>query len=202
MVKKAKNETVKWILLPIVITLFIISIVFTARSFLLDNNLTNKDDPWCDNMNWIWSGELKDNESREQNIKNFLLWSKSGDMCQTSYSENKWNSWWSQWIIQKNKWFSTDEILKYEIIKVWHDEFSIIPEKVYLKSNKSYKLIITPSKDWGWCMDTLTIPKIDENIYKIKKNIPITITIDHAKPWTYKIVCWSMWMYQWRIIIE
>ncbi|EKD24687.1 MAG: hypothetical protein ACD_80C00170G0001 [uncultured bacterium (gcode 4)] len=90
----------------------------------------------------------------------------------------------------------------YETVNVWHTAFALNPETVTLSAGKSYKLIITPTENGGWCMGTMTIPGIDENVYPIKAGQPITITIDNAQAGNYEVICWAMGMYQWSIIIQ
>lgn len=92
--------------------------------------------------------------------------------------------------------------IAYETVNVWHDEFNLIPSTVNLSAGKSYKLIITPSADWWGCMNTMTIPGIDNNVYPIKKDQPITIIINNAQAGKYDVVCWSMGMYQGKIIVQ
>lgn len=92
--------------------------------------------------------------------------------------------------------------IAYETVNVWHNEYALVPETVTLTAGKSYKLIITPSADWGGCMSTLTIPGIDNNVYPIIKGQPITIVINNAQAGTYDVVCWAMGMYQWSLTIQ
>jgi len=126
---------------------------------------------------------------------------------------NGWWCWWAGWWCGWNSIKKTtspipseNNVIKpnitYETLNIWHDEYNMIPEIITLSAWKSYKLIITPSADGWWCMNNMTIPGIDENIYDIKKNIPITIIINNAKAWNYNVVCGNMWMYQWQIIIK
>ncbi len=95
-----------------------------------------------------------------------------------------------------------DTTATYETINVGHTAFALNPETVTLSAGKSYKLIITPTEDGGWCMGTMTIPGIDENVYPIKAGQPIIITINNAQAGNYEVICWAMGMYQWSIIIQ
>ena len=83
-----------------------------------------------------------------------------------------------------------------------HNWWSLNQKTIILEQNKNYKLNIIPEKDWYWCMINLTIPGIDNNVYLVKKWVPITINILNVKKWKYNIVCWTMWMKQWEIIIQ
>ena len=90
----------------------------------------------------------------------------------------------------------------YETMNVWHDAYSLIPETVNLTTGKSYKLIITPSADGAWCLNTMTFPWLDSNIYPVKNGTPVTVVINNAKAGTYEVVCWAMGMHQWTIVIQ
>ena len=95
-----------------------------------------------------------------------------------------------------------DTTSTYETINVWHDAYSLIPETVNLTAGKNYKLIITPSADGAWCLNTMTFPWLDSNIYPVKNGTPITVVINNAKAGTYQVVCWAMWMHQGTIVIQ
>ena len=97
---------------------------------------------------------------------------------------------------------TTDPNITYEIMNVWHDAYSLIPETVNLTAGKNYKLIITPSADGAWCLNTMTFPWLDSNIYPVKNGTPVTLVINNAKAGTYQVVCWAMGMHQWTIIIQ
>lgn len=89
-----------------------------------------------------------------------------------------------------------------EEIRVWHDWWSTDPMDIVLESWKNYKLIITPTSNWKGCMSTQVIPKLRSKVSYVKSGVPITYDINNALPWTYEIVCASMWMVQGRIIIK
>lgn len=95
-----------------------------------------------------------------------------------------------------------DSTVSYETVNVGHTAFALNPETVTLKAGKSYKLVITPTEDGWGCMNSMTIPGIDNKVYPIKKGEPITIIINNAKTWTYKVVCGAMGMYQWQIVVK
>jgi hypothetical protein len=85
---------------------------------------------------------------------------------------------------------------------VWHSAYALEPETVTLVAGKSYKVIITPSADGGGCMNNMTIPGLDSNVYPVKKWVPVTIVINNAKAGTYEVVCGNMWMHQGNIVIQ
>ena len=90
----------------------------------------------------------------------------------------------------------------YETMNIWHDAYSLVPATVNLVAGKSYKLIITPSANGGGCMNTMTIPGLDDNVYPVKKDTPVTITIDNAKAGNYEVICGAMGMHQGNIVIQ
>ena len=90
----------------------------------------------------------------------------------------------------------------YETINVWHDATSLIPSTLNLVAGKSYKLIITPSANGAWCMNTMTIPGLDSNVYPVKNGVPVTITINNAKAGNYEVICGAMGMHQGNIVIQ
>ena len=97
---------------------------------------------------------------------------------------------------------TTNPNITYETINVWHDAYSLIPETVNLTAGKNYKFIITPSADGAWCLNTMTFPWLDSNVYSVKNGVPVTVVINNAKVGTYQVVCWAMWMHQWTIVIQ
>ena len=90
----------------------------------------------------------------------------------------------------------------YERIEVGHDGLNIIPEVITLIAGKNYELVITPSDNGKWCMVSLTIPGLDRTINRIIKGQPITYKFTNIQKGTYTIVCWTMGMYQWKIIVQ
>lgn len=101
---------------------------------------------------------------------------------------------------------NTDKIdlenVSFEQKTVFHNGWSLAEKEIYLEAGKNYKLNIIPTKDGSWCMSTLTIPGIDKTIHKVLAGKSIGIPIVNAKPGTYNIVCSTMWMKQWEIIIQ
>jgi hypothetical protein len=84
----------------------------------------------------------------------------------------------------------------------WHNWWSTEPGTIQLDSWKNYRLTFTPSKNWYGCMATLTIPRLSRDIHYVRKWVPITYDIINAKKGIYNIVCSSMWMQQWTIIVN
>lgn len=90
----------------------------------------------------------------------------------------------------------------YETIQVGFNGTSLVPEITNLTAGKNYKFIVTPTSDGIWAMTTMTIPGLDDNVYNIKKGVPITITINNAQAGNYNSVCEQYKMYQWKIFIQ
>lgn len=148
---------------------------------------------------WIWSSYVKD---KKFNLLNKIIWVfivffaisiLSGASNLINYSPESKES------KEELKNVDTSNL---EIINVWHNWYNLEPEILNLEYWKNYKLTITPSRDWIWCMVTMLIPKINRNVNTIKKWIPIEYNLINLKKWSYKIVCGTMWMYQWEIVIK
>jgi hypothetical protein len=90
----------------------------------------------------------------------------------------------------------------YERIEVGHDGLNIVPEIITLIAGKNYELIITPSENGKWCMVNLLIPGLDGKINRIIKWQPIIYKFINIQKGSYSIVCWTMWMYQGKIIVQ
>lgn len=92
--------------------------------------------------------------------------------------------------------------VEFEVVEIWHNWYQTEPSFTKLKKGWNYKIVITPSSNWIGCMSTQIIPKISNKVSYIKKWVPIEYELLNAKAWTYNIVCASMWMSQWQIIVE
>lgn len=98
-------------------------------------------------------------------------------------------------------WGGTTE--NYEQVALWHNWWNTVPETTRLPAWKNYKFVITPEKNWVWCMSTIKwkgTTTADSHIIQQWK--PIEMLIDNAQPWEYEFVCNGMWMRQWSIVIE
>lgn len=114
---------------------------------------------------------------------------------------NWWRLLWWLSILNNNQNIS-DQNITYESINVSHNWRNTIPEKIELKAGWNYEIIITPEVNWIWCMSTQVIPKLSRDVNRIIKWQKIIYKIINAKKWEYPIVCWTMWMYQWQIIVQ
>lgn len=86
--------------------------------------------------------------------------------------------------------------------KVVHNGWSLEESPLVLEAWKNYQLIITPTSNGMGCMSTLTIPWLDNRVHRVLQDYPIITYIKDAKPGKYNVVCSSMGMPQWEIIIE
>lgn len=148
---------------------------------------------------WLWSSYIKD---KKFNAFNKVIW-----VLIVFFATSILFSAWNLMSFSDNKSDSTSEIVNndsstIEEISVKHNGYSLEPETVKLKYWTNYKLTITPDNNWIWCMSTLVIPKINNEVHPIKKWIPISYTLNNLEKWTYRVVCWSMWMSQWEIVVE
>ncbi len=94
------------------------------------------------------------------------------------------------------------ENISFEQKTVLHNGWSLAEKEILLDAGKNYKLNIIPTKDGSGCMSTLTIPGIDKTIHQVLAGKTIGIPIINAKPGKYNIVCSTMGMKQWEIIIQ
>lgn len=74
------------------------------------------------------------------------------------------------------------------------------PYSLKLPSGKKYIINVIPKNDGLWCRYSVILPGKWEHY--IKKDQPFSFEIDGSKPKTIKLVCWSMWMWQWEIVIN
>lgn len=91
---------------------------------------------------------------------------------------------------------------EFEIKDIVHNGWNIEWYEINLEEWKNYKIIIVPQRNGYWCMQSLTIPKLSNKVHKVKKWMPIIYEIPNAQKWEYKIVCSTMWMTQWAIIVN
>jgi hypothetical protein len=92
--------------------------------------------------------------------------------------------------------------VEFETVYYSHNWWNINGNEINLDAWKNYKIIITPERNGMWCMWTLTIPTISNKVHKVQTWVPIIYDLIDVKPWVHRIVCSSMWMVQWAIIIK
>lgn len=91
---------------------------------------------------------------------------------------------------------------EYKRINVWHNGLSMVPEIVTLSAGGNYEFIVTPSENGKWCMSTQTIPGLDRSVNRIIKGQHIIYKFNNIQAGTYNVICWTMWMYQWQIVVQ
>lgn len=152
---------------------------------------------------WLWSSYIKDLGSAKGNkfkLLHTIIWTLIvffGIFMITN--GRRMFGWLSTF---SNNVQSSNFTGQYERIEIWHDGLNLVPEIITLTAGKNYELIITPSNNGRWCMVNLTIPGLDRSINGIIKNQPIVYKFNNIKSWKYNVVCWTMWMYQWQIIVK
>ncbi len=105
--------------------------------------------------------------------------------------------------ISSYSWSLVDDNNQVEVVDVGYNGWSMEPEEIFLEKWRDYKIIVTPTSNWKWCMVSQLIPKLSSKVSDIKKGVPITYDISSdTKAWTYDVVCWTMGMLQWKIIIK
>lgn len=95
-----------------------------------------------------------------------------------------------------------ETLIEKKVIPVEHNGTQLVPQKVILSGANNYEVNILPTQDGFWCLFDMTIPWLDENVYKIKKWKNIQIFVNGQKKWTYKVVCTSMGMLHWSIEVK
>jgi hypothetical protein len=91
---------------------------------------------------------------------------------------------------------------EYQRIEVWFDGLALVPEITTLNVGGNYELIITPTDNGKWCMVTQTIPGLDNKVHTIVKWQPIIYKFTNIQKGSYDVVCGTMGMYQWKIIVQ
>lgn len=121
-----------------------------------------------------------------------------------SYKLVNFSAFWNETSVSQNLTEATSKNnnAELEIVKVSHNWFATVPSEINLKAGGNYKVIITPTSNWLGCMTTQVIPKLSNKVSYVKKWSDIIYEIYDAKPGTYDIVCGTMWMEQWKIIIK
>jgi len=99
--------------------------------------------------------------------------------------------------------WSNQASANYEEVALWHDGWNTVPKVTTLPAGKDYKFVITPDKNWVWCMSTVKrewTTTADAQLVIAGK--PIEMIINDAQPWEYKFVCNGMWMEQGSVVIQ
>ena len=91
---------------------------------------------------------------------------------------------------------------EYERIEAGFDGLALVPGTITLKAGWNYEVVVTPTDNGKWCMVTQTIPGLDSTVHTIVKGKPIIYKFANIKKWTYNVICWTMWMFQWKIIVQ
>lgn len=153
---------------------------------------------------WLWSSYFNDRNYTYLNkfiaaiIIFFWVFSLSNSYKLINYSFI--SLWWENKSITDITWEKNNA--KLEEVRVSHNGYQTVPSILNLKAGWNYKIIITPTSNWLGCMSTQAIPKLSNKVSYVKKWEDIIYEIYDVKPWTYDIVCASMWMNQWQIIVK
>lgn len=91
---------------------------------------------------------------------------------------------------------------EYQRVEIWFDGLALVPGTVELQAGGNYELVVTPTENGKWCMVTQTIPGLDNKVYTIIKGQPIVYKFTNIKKGSYNVVCWTMGMYQGKIIVK
>ena len=89
-----------------------------------------------------------------------------------------------------------------EVISVSHNGRSLVPNQILLEEGKDYDIQVTPTSNGIGCMFAATVPTLWSDVWNIKAGEPFTIKVDDAKVWTYPVICTSMGMKQWDLVVQ
>lgn len=81
-----------------------------------------------------------------------------------------------------------------------HDGYGLSPRTLILQSGKNYQILVTPESAGFGCKYSVILPGGREQY--IKKWEPFTIEVDGSQSKTIRLVCGSMGMSQWEIVIQ
>lgn len=87
-----------------------------------------------------------------------------------------------------------------EVVSVAHDGMQFVPSTIKLAKWKNYSIEVTPSSDGRGCMTEVVIP--GKGPHTIKQGEKFVIDVDGSGAKTIPLVCASMGMKQWEIIVE
>lgn len=155
----------------------------------------------------LWSSYIKDHKF---GMVNKIIWALIVFFGIFSIS-NGWTLLWfngsldneeNNYNYTQEKQIKIETKKEYETIRVWHNWWSLEPESVQLDVGKNYELIILPTSNGVGCMSTMIIPKISRKVNRIIEWQEIIYKIDGLKKWTYPVVCGSMGMYQWELVVN
>ncbi len=117
-----------------------------------------------------------------------------------SYKLINFDSIFNSW--KKSSSISSIIDWNFEIIEVWHDGWNTVPREIILEKWKNYRVVVTPKQNGRWCMSTQFVPKLNSKVSYVKAWEKIVYEFIEAKPWEYEMLCASMWMLQWKIIVK
>lgn len=99
--------------------------------------------------------------------------------------------------VQDNILPNTSEI---EQVPWSHDWYGFSPQVLILQKWKKYLINVIPQSDWLGCKYSVILPWVWEKF--IKKWQAFTINVDGSESKTIRLVCGSMGMRQWEIVVQ
>lgn len=88
-----------------------------------------------------------------------------------------------------------------ETINMQYTSNWLQPSNLNLKAGKNYKLVIDAKVSEGWCMSTMMVPGLDENVQYIQAWTQIVFNISPKSAWQYPITC-AMWVPHGYILVQ
>lgn len=146
---------------------------------------------------WLWSSYIKEKKFK---LLHTIIWTLIVFFGIFMIMNGRRMLWGASAFTNTNQNISfTGE---YQRIEAWFDGLALVPGTINLTAGWNYELIVTPSENGKWCMVTQTIPGLDRKVHTIAKWQAITYKFTNIKAGTYNVVCWTMGMYQWKIVVQ
>jgi len=189
--KSENSSNRKWKVGIVLLWLWILTISAVWYSYY--NNRSKASYLWSKwsytNTSQWWGCNMGNSNSKVQ-------WWGCSMMKNTSNTSSQW--WGCPMMRNKtttqNKTIQTTTIdTQAQQIQMTYDESWLQPSIVNAQVGKSYKISIKLNKDIYGCMNTITLPWLDENIQNIVKWNTITFNIKPTKAWEYEFLC-AMWL--------
>ncbi|MEI6426734.1 MAG: cupredoxin domain-containing protein [Candidatus Absconditabacteria bacterium] len=76
-----------------------------------------------------------------------------------------------------------------QLITMNYEESGLTPATINVEAGKSYTIVIKINKDVVGCMNTISIPGLDENIQNVNKGSILTFNIKPTSAGTYEFKC-------------
>lgn len=86
-----------------------------------------------------------------------------------------------------------------QVVEVGHDGVYFSPNRLELDVGVLYRIRVTPTNNWQWCMGAVVYAG---KTYPIRKGETFELTVDGRTAWNHRLVCASMGMTMGEIVIQ